>query len=282
MPSPEEQSAQGLADPIGDQTYLKAPQLIHRYKNRALFMPTTICPVHCRYCFRKNELNEDGQLFHRDFVKTLDYLTAHPEIEEIIFTGGDPLILSDKILKKYLTSFSTIPSLKFFRFHSRTPVIIPSRITDDLLNLLQEFQVKLVIHINHPEEISTEVANAFNKLRPYAPLAQSVLLKNVNDHPDILEDLCRKLMEFNIRSYYLHHPDQVKGGLHFYLPLAAGRKIYAQLRNRLPGWAIPQYVVDIPGGHGKVNAFNPETFHFSGALIGRLGQIHRPISESFH
>lgn len=270
----------GLFDPIGDKNYFRAPQLIHRYETRALFTPTTVCPVHCRYCFRKNELAASDELFQQDFVETLSYLSEHPEISEIIFTGGDPLTLTNDKLRKYLEALSLVTSIKDIRFHTRYPVILPGRIDEGLLELLRNFTgkfrtVSLAIHANHVEEFDPENKLAIRKLAATGIqlLSQTVLLRGVNDQHESLKELMEIFIEMKVRPYYLHHPDQVKGGMHFYLPLHEGRKLYASLRNKLPGWAIPQYVIDIPEGHGKVPAFNPEGSTFSGQLMAKNGQL---------
>ena len=269
----------GLMDPIGDKTYLKAPQLIHRYSSRALFAPTTICPVHCRYCFRKNELNVTEDIFQQDFAKTLEYLNNHPEISEIIFTGGDPLTLSNEKLKTFLVAFNEIKSIKDIRFHTRYPVILPERLDEGFLNLMnwasEKFRtVSIAIHANHIREFDDNNTLAIKKLGGLniQLLSQSVLLRKVNDNQDALLDLIGKFIELKIRPYYLHHPDQVKGGMHFYTSLQKGRELYQSLRTRLPGWAIPQYVIDIPGGLGKISAFNPESTTFSGQLLTLSGE----------
>lgn len=279
LPMAEELSPQGLIDPIGDKEHYKAPQLIHRYASRALFTPTSICPVHCRYCFRKNELNAQDELFAADFEKTLSYLKEHSEISEVIFTGGDPLTLSNEKLHRYLNAFSEISSIKDIRFHSRYPVILPQRLDDGFKELLIEFSqkfrtVSLAIHANHVDEFDHENRAKIRELAKLdiQLLSQSVMLKGVNDSTQALLDLMNEFISLKVRPYYLHHPDQVKGGLHFYLPLAQGRSLYSNLRNLLPGWALPQYVIDIPGGSGKVGAFNPETLSFSGKLIGLSGE----------
>lgn len=276
LPRTEELSDAGLADPIGDRANSKAPQLIHRYKSRALFTPTSVCPVHCRYCFRKNELSPTDELFQSDFLETINYLQSHPEISELIFTGGDPLTLSNEKLEKYLEAFALIPSLKDIRFHTRYPVILPERLDADLLILLDKFAarfrtVSLVIHVNHRDELDDEAKARIKLLSSInvQVLSQSVLLKGVNDSVSELKNLIEELMNLKVRPYYLHHPDQVKGGMHFYLPVEEGRRIYGALRDLVPGWALPQYVLDIPGGAGKVGAFNPEGISFSGNLLGR-------------
>ncbi len=276
----EKTNSAGMYDPIGDKTHSKGGQIIHRYENRILFAPTTVCPVMCRYCFRKNELNEKDDLFNADFEKTLQYLKENPEIEEIIFTGGDPLVLSNQKIIFYLNAFSEIKTIKYIRFHTRFVTTIPSRIDQGFVSLLTEASKKfesviVAVHTNHLEEFDSEVDAAFLKLKalPIQLMSQTVLLKGVNDSETVLIDLFKKLISLGCRPYYLHHPDEVKGGMHFYLPLEDGRKIYAKLRNKLPGWAIPQYIIDIPGGHGKVSAFNPESYRFSRELITLDGSI---------
>lgn len=269
----------GRIDPIGDKLHQVAPQLIHRYKNRVLFTPTSVCPVHCRYCFRKNELTQDEELFQAQMPETLNYLKEHQEISEIIFTGGDPFTLSTNKLKNYLIAFAEIPHIKHIRFHSRYPIIMPERFDEELITLLKEASQKfqtlsLAIHVNHVDEFDAFAKEAVNKLSelPLQLLSQTVLLKDVNDDSKTLLELMQELIRLKVRPYYLHHPDQVRGGMHFYLPLTVGRKIFAQLRTELPGWALPQYVIDVPGGEGKISAFNPETFAYSGKLLNLGGQ----------
>jgi lysine 2,3-aminomutase len=269
----------GLEDPIGDKEYFKAPQLIHRYNSRALFAPTVVCPVHCRYCFRKNELSANEELFQHDFLKTLEYLKDHPQISEIIFTGGDPLTLSNEKLEKYLMAFSEIKSIKDIRFHTRYPVILPERIDTGLLivlsNASEKFRtISIAIHANHAKEFDSQNQQAIRKLSQLnlQLLSQSVLLSGVNDSHTALMDLINEFLDLKIRPYYLHHTDQVKGGMHFYVSLQRGRELYQALRSELPGWALPQYVIDLPGGHGKVSAFNPESPKFSGHFLSRSGQ----------
>ena len=278
-------NVKGLEDPIGDRAFHKAPQLIHRYESRALFTPTTVCPVHCRYCFRKNELNVQDEIFQQDFQETLRYLKSHPEISEIIFTGGDPLTLSNEKIEKYLTAFSEIKSIKDIRFHSRYPVILPERLDENFLGLMNKMAEKfrtisIAIHANHVNEFDDVSKTAIKKLSHsnVQLLSQTVLLKGVNDSLENLLSLFNLFIELKVRPYYLHHPDRVKGGMHFYALLHKGRELYHALRNELPGWAIPHYVIDLPGGHGKISAFNPETTQFSGQFLSKDGEAI-PLQE---
>ncbi|WP_127718128.1 KamA family radical SAM protein [Halobacteriovorax sp. HLS] len=281
LPSEEENDlSTGLEDPIGDHLNSPTSQLVHRYKNRVLFFPTQVCPIICRYCFRKNELTLQDELFSPDFTKTISYLKSHTEINEIIFSGGDPFILSDEKLSFYIDQFSKIEHIKYIRFHTRVPTTLPSRITPELISLLNKTaklfnKLIITIHTNHVDEFSSSVENSIKLLKQIdcELLSQSVLLKGVNDSSLELKNLIEKLIELGVRPYYLHHPDQVKGAMNFYLPISKGRRIYSELRNILPGWSIPTYIIDIKDGAGKVSAFNPETFNFSGKLINKDGQL---------
>lgn len=280
LPSSVEENAffqkNGLYDPIGDKAHAKGGQLVHRYKNRALFTPTTKCPINCRYCFRKNELNDTDEIFKPDFDKTLEYLLAHPEINEIIFSGGDPLFLSNKKIEFYLKAFSQIPTIRYIRFHTRFPVILPNRLDDELKLIIEKYsrhfsKILFVLHTNHVEEISETLALRIKK-SSFSWLSQTVLLKGVNDNQKDLLELFYRLDNLGVRPYYLHHPDHVKGAMHFYLSLEQGRRLYHTLRSELPGWLLPQYILDIPGGFGKTPASNPETFTYSGTLIDQNSQ----------
>ncbi|MCK5882709.1 MAG: KamA family radical SAM protein [Bacteriovoracaceae bacterium] len=270
----------GLADPIGDEVHHQDGQIVHRYHNRLLFLPTKNCAGICRFCFRKNNIENDSKIFDSNFSATLDYLKNHLEVEELIFSGGDPFLLTDERIAYYMTQFSENTLLRHIRFHTRIPTFMPERVTDKLFGILSEFskkftKINIVVHINHPDELDHEVVASIKRLKDAGVdvLSQTVLLKGVNDDPLVLKSLIDKLLLAGIRPYYLHHPDRVKGGMHFYMDLEKGRKIFASLRNLVPGWAIPQYIIDIPGGQGKTNAFNPESFESSGRFITKDGKI---------
>jgi lysine 2,3-aminomutase len=269
----------GRLDPIGDKVHAKNNQLIHRYENRALFTPTTICPVLCRYCFRKNELSAKDEIFDQKFLEAIAYLKENPSINEVIFTGGDPFILSNEKLAFYIQEFSEISSIKYIRFHTRTPVILPSRVDEGLIAILSSAKAlfkrsMVMIHVNHKSELTPDVLEAIAGLTENGieVFSQTVLLKDVNNKTDDLFDLFSTLADHSVKPYYLHHPDEAMGAMHFYLTLEEGRRIFAPLHNRLPGWALPQYIIDIPGGEGKTPAFNPESFEFAGFLINRKGE----------
>lgn len=277
IPNIHESDNSGKLDPIGDLKHSKSSGIIHRYKNRILYTPTNKCPIICRYCFRKNELSNDNDIFSANLIKLGEYLTENPEVEEVILTGGDPLILSNQKLDLIL-SFLNDHKIKYVRFHTRTPIILPSRIDDGLIFLLNKFsklfvRINFVLHTNHSDELDFEVRAALNRLREakVTKLTQSVLLKGVNDKSETLLDLFKNIVSVDFTPYYLHHPDKVRGAMHFYLSLEAGRKIYSTLHDVLPGWAIPKYVIDNDQGAGKQFAFNPESFQYSGKMLSKDG-----------
>ncbi|MEE2671302.1 MAG: KamA family radical SAM protein [Bdellovibrionota bacterium] len=253
----EEDQTDGLLDPIGDALRAKGNGIIHRYKNRILFMPTTACPVNCRYCFRRNELVSPSSFLKGKLNELETYLKKHPEVEEVILTGGDPLVLNNQRLEevfKILIKCGT----RFLRIHTRAPAVDPTRIDDGFLKLIEKFQASfkrifLVIHTNHPDELDSLIANSIEKLNglKITLLSQSVLLKGVNDDAEILKRLMERLVEIGITPYYLHHPDKVKGAMHFYLSEDEGLKIYRQLKSICSGWAIPHYILDSSEGTGK-------------------------------
>ena len=260
-------------DPIGDHQNAKGSGIIHRYKNRILFTPTVNCPIICRYCFRKNELYNQDDIFKQNLNQLIDYLTKNSEINEVILTGGDPLVLSNQKIDLILEMISST-QVKFVRFHTRTPIILPERIDDGFVQVLEKYsqiftRLLFVLHTNHADEIDDDVYNSLKKLKnlPIDKLTQSVLLNGVNNNEVDLFNLFSRIIDCHFTPYYLHHPDLVKGGMHFYLPIEEGRVLYSKLRNKLPGWGIPHYIIDHPNGHGKQLAFNPESTLFSGKFL---------------
>lgn len=272
---------EGLYDPIGDQNHKVCDGLIHRYQNRVLFLPTNKCPVICRYCFRKHEIEKDEKLFLPDMNEVMDYLRDHQEVEEIIFSGGDPFSLSNDKLAFYLDHFSSLSHIKWIRFHTRYPTMVPKRFNQELIDLLNHYTKKfqkicLMTHINHWDEWDQEIEELFLLLSKssLSLYSQTVLLKGVNNSLPSLKTLFENLSERDIQPYYLHHPDLTQGGKHFYLSLDEGRKLYHQLRDELPGWMIPQYIIDIPHGFGKIPATNADQGHFRGELVDKNGKVH--------
>lgn len=260
FPAAEEavQSPGALRDPIGDLARQAAPRLTHRYKDRALLHVTNLCPMYCRFCFRKNLMNErEENLYSGDFAEAFAYLGSHPEIEEVILTGGDPWMLSDDKLSALVDGIvAASPSLKRLRFHTRMPVTLPARVTESLLRAVKRPGVRtfVVTHFNHPRELSAEAKAGLALLlgAGLTVLNQSVLLKGVNDHPATLRELFLGLGNEGVLPYYLHHCDLVAGAEHFRTSIAEGRRIWTELRGTLPGYLIPEYVLDTPGGWGKI------------------------------
>lgn len=269
-----------LADPIGDTVHARGA-LTHRYPDRVILHATQTCEVYCRFCFRRETVGDTAHLAEAEFAQALTYLAAHPDIREVILTGGDPLTLSPRRLKDWLTRLSALPALDVIRLHTRIPVVAPERITDALIDALDLPQaVFLVLHTNHPNELTPAAQAALKRLHHagVALLSQTVLLKGVNADADTLETLFRALIRARVKPYYLHHCDLAKGTSHFRTTIAEGQAIMATLRARLSGIAQPTYVLDIPGGHGKVPigpAWATETAPGEWQVTDPKGQRHR-------
>lgn len=244
------------ADPIGDDPFTPVKGITHRYPDRLLLKPMHLCPVYCRFCFRREVVGPgEGMLSAAETDAALDYIRAHPEVWEVIFTGGDPLLISPARLRPLMEALDTIEHVKVIRFHTRVPVVDPARITDELVAVLgTETPVWVVVHTNHAQELGDTARAALRRLtRAGIPLlSQSVLLKGVNDTPEALENLFRTLVANRVKPYYLHHGDLAQGTSHFRTTITEGQDLMRGLRGRLSGTCQPTYVLDIPGGHGKV------------------------------
>jgi len=259
IPSPEElvETEGELDDPIADHAFSPVPRLTHRHADRVLLFPTYQCAVYCRFCFRKESLTSIGRGYTRDALEeAFAYIEAHPEIREVILTGGDPLSLPDKALAEIRARLEAIPHLRLLRIHTRVPVALPSRITPGLVQALQgRLMVTVVTHFNHPRELTQAAEAACRTMRQagFVLLNQSVLLKGVNDTIEVLEELCRELMyRLGVKPYYLHHGDLARGMAHRRTTIAEGQALVAELRRRLSGICNPTYVIDLPDGGGKV------------------------------
>jgi lysine 2,3-aminomutase len=238
------------------------PGIVHRHGDRVLFKVVAACPVYCRFCFRREMIgpgNDGGRqnaLSPADFDRALAYIAAHPEIWEVILTGGDPFILSPRRVAEVTDRLAAIAHVKTIRWHTRVPVTDPGRITDEMVASLQSAGVAtwVAVHANHPREFARQARGAIARLvEAGIPLvSQSVLLKGVNDDVETLEALMRGFVENGIKPYYLHHPDLAPGTSHFRLSLDEGMALVTRLRARLSGLAMPAYMLDIPGGFGKV------------------------------
>jgi lysine 2,3-aminomutase len=241
-----------VPDPLNDLRYQPQNRITHRYRHRALLHLTSACSMYCRFCFRKTLLNElSAELFGGALADALAYLRSHSEIEEVILSGGDPLMLGDEALSQILQELAAIPHLQRIRFHTRVPVTFPMRITSELIERLKNARLPLVMvtHFNHPKEITTLAEQACNQFREanIPLLNQSVLLAGVNASVKVLAGLSRALFSSGVFPYYLHHPDPAEGTAYFDLPFSTGLELHRELRRQLPGYLVPRYVVDIVG-----------------------------------
>ncbi len=244
-------------DPIGDNVYSPVRGIVHRYPDRVLFKVSSVCAVYCRYCFRKEMIGAGAEhLNDDDFERAIEYIKAHKEIWEVILTGGDPLTLSPRRLQKIIDALRDVEHVQVIRIHSRIPVANPSRINDTLLCVLENSaqSMQMVIHVNHRDELTSDVEGKIHALRMAgcSVFSQSVLLKGVNDKVETLGGLFKALIKMHVKPYYLHHLDRAKGTSHFRVSLARGQEIMKELQGCISGICLPTYMLDIPGGHGKV------------------------------
>jgi lysine 2,3-aminomutase len=245
------------ADPIGDHAHSPVPGIVHRYPDRVLFKLVHVCAVYCRFCFRR-EMVGPGKataLSEAAYRDALNYIREHQEIWEVILTGGDPLMLSPRRLAEIMAELSAIEHVKIVRIHTRVPVAAPARIDGDMVRALRAEGATtwIAVHANHPRELATEARAACARLADAGiPLvSQSVLLRGVNDDAEVLEALMRAFVECRIKPYYLHHGDLAPGTAHLRTTIAQGQRLMRTLRGRVSGLCQPDYVLDIPGGHGK-------------------------------
>ena len=245
-----------MEDSLAEDKHSPVPGLVHRYPDRVLMLVTTQCASYCRYCTRSRIVGDPGQTFSRhEFEAQIEYLKRTPQVRDVLLSGGDPLVLAPKILEEILTRLREIPHIEIVRIGSRVPVFLPMRVTQELCDMLGKFHpLWLNIHVNHPNEISTELAGACDRLtRAGIPLGnQSVLLAGVNDCVHIQRELVQKLTRIRVRPYYLYQCDLVEGAGHFRTPVAKGIEIIEGLRGHTSGYAVPQFIVDAPGGGGKI------------------------------
>lgn len=245
------------ADPIGDGAHSPVKGVVHRYPDRVLLKALHICPVYCRFCFRREMVGPagDGTLSANELEDAFAYIRARPEIWEVILTGGDPLVLSPRRLTEIMRGLRDIAHVKIIRFHTRVPVVDPAAIDSALIAALKESgkAVYVALHANHPREMTKDARAACARMvdAGISMVSQTVLLKGVNDDPAILAELMRAFVEARVKPYYLHHPDLAPGTSHFRLDIAEGQRIVEALRGRVSGLCQPTYVLDIPGGYGK-------------------------------
>lgn len=243
-------------DPLTEEPNSPVPGLVHRYPDRVVLLLNGLCPVYCRHCTRKRLVGIEVAAASRSQIQGwVDYLRRTPSVKDVILSGGDPLTLSDERLEEVLSAVRSVSSVEIIRIGTRIPVLMPMRVTPELCSMLSKYHpVWIVTHFNHPAELSPLAERAcLRLLEAGCPVNnQAVLLRGVNDHPDIMEDLLRHLMRIRVRPYYLHQCDLIQGIEHLRTPISRGIEIMEALRGRLGGLAIPQYVVDLPQGGGKV------------------------------
>jgi lysine 2,3-aminomutase len=251
-------------DPLNELSHNTTRCIVHRYPDRVLFLGTGFCSTYCRYCTRTHMVSkaEKKHLKISDWHDAIDYITAHQEVRDVLLSGGDPLTMSDSRLKYLLTRLRAIPHVEIIRIGTKVPAVLPQRITPELVNLLKQFHpLYISLHITHPDEFTAEMKEACMRLADAGiPLgSQTVLLKGINDEPEVYKKLTHEMLKVRVRPYYLYQCDPIPGSAHFRTPISKGIEIIKSLRGFTSGYAVPQYVVDAPGGGGKIPML-PEYF----------------------
>ncbi|HWU26654.1 MAG TPA: lysine-2,3-aminomutase-like protein, partial [Rhizomicrobium sp.] len=274
-------SESDLADPIGDDRHSPVKGIVHRHNDRVLLKLVHLCAVYCRFCFRRETLGsaQSKNLSEAELETALDYIRRNEEIWEVLLTGGDPLVLAPRRLQRVIGALAAISHVKIIRIHTRVPVVDPSRIDDEMVAALtSDKPVYVVLHANHARELTPNAKAAIAKLAfaGVPLLSQSVLLRGVNDSEEALKDLFRALLENRVKPYYLHHGDLARGTSHFRTTIEEGQRLFGALRAKISGIGLPRYVLDIPGGWGKVSI---EASHLTATPDGYLvrddaGQLH--------
>jgi len=245
-----------LEDPIGDKSHSPVEGIVHRYPDRVLLKLLHTCPVYCRFCFRREQVGNQGRVLSPEEAQNaFAYIRQHPEIWEVVLSGGDPFILSDRRLAEVIAELNAIDHVKVIRIHTRVPTVDPSRVTAELVDALRgRAPVYVLLHCNHARELTPEARAACARLTDAGIplLSQSVLLRGVNDTVESLTNLMRALVESRVTPHYLHHADLARGTSHFRVPIAEGQKLLHKMRGKVSGLCQPTYILDIPGGHGKV------------------------------
>lgn len=245
-----------MADSLAEDAHSPVPGLVHRYPDRVLMLVTTQCASFCRFCTRSRIVGDAHAQFGRaDYARQIAYIAAHPEVRDVLLSGGDPLLLPDRVLEDLLTRLRAIPHVEVVRIGTRVPVFLPQRITEGLVEMLRRFHpLWMNIHFNHPRELAPEVERALSRLADAGiPLgSQTVLLAGINDCPNVIRALVHKLVRNRVRPYYLYQCDLVRGASHFRTPVTKGIEIMEALRGHTSGFAIPTFTIDVPEGGGKV------------------------------
>jgi len=252
----------GLEDPLSEDEHSPVPNLIHRYPDRVVLLVSSQCAVNCRYCMRKRKFAQPFIITAETIEAGIAYIREHAEVRDVILSGGDPLLLDDNDLQRILENIRRIPHVEIIRIHTRVPGTLPQRITRNLSQKLKAFHPLYInVHINHPDEITDQTALACNLLADAGiPLGcQTVLLKGVNDDTGVMKSLMQKLLKIRVKPYYLHHPDLIRGTRHFQTTLDVGLSIMEAMRGHTSGLCVPHYMIDLPGGGGKIPLLSENT-----------------------
>jgi len=242
-------------DPLNEESMSPVPNITHRYPDRALFLTTSQCGLYCRFCTRKRKVGDSSKINMRELDSAFRYLEEHTEINDVILSGGDPLMLTDAMLEKILIRLRQIPHIQIIRLGTKMPCVLPQRITPQLCEMLKKYHpIYVNTHFNHPWEITEESRKACEMLVDAGcPVGcQTVLLKGVNDDPEVMKELMKKLLAIRVRPYYIYQADLTKGANHFRTPIDVGLEIMDNLRGHISGLAVPYFVIDAPGGGGKI------------------------------
>ncbi len=256
VPMPEENEViDGIVDSLAEDDDSPVPNITHRYPDRVLFLVSPVCATYCRFCTRRRKVGDPEKIPLNQFDSAFKYLRKHTEIRDVILSGGDPLMLSDRRLEHFLKNLREIPHIEIIRIHTRIPHHLPERITHDLCKMIARYHPVFVnVHFNHPAELTPATEKALAKLAGAGcPLgSQTVLLKGVNDEPEVMKQLMQKLLKNRVRPYYLYMADPVAGAEHFRTSIEKGLEIIKAMRGWTSGLAIPHFVIDAPGGGGKI------------------------------
>lgn len=268
IPDPVEwMDGESPLDPLGEDEDSPVPSIVHRYPDRVLFLVTNQCPIYCRYCTRKRLVGKpEGVVTQEEIRQGIDYIREHPEVRDVILSGGDPLMLKDALLEEILGGLRSIPHLEIIRIGTRVPSALPQRVTPALCEMLKKYHPLFMnLHFNHPREITPESSMACMRLADAGiPLGcQTVLMKGVNDEAGVLATLFKQLLRIRVKPYYLYQADLTRGANHFRTPLSTGLSIMRELQGHISGMAIPHFVIDAPGGGGKIPVL-PDDY-----LVGR-------------
>ncbi len=258
-----------LADPLGEENHRVTPELIHTYPDKVLFLATTFCSTYCRYCTRSRMVGKPTAAARGPYEDTFRYIEEHESIRDVLVSGGDPLVMTDAVIDGLLGRLRSIPHVRTIRIGSKVPAVLPMRITEELCAILRRHQAWLSLHFIHPAELAPETRDACRRLSDHGigMVSQTVLLKGVNDDVETLTDLFYGLLEINVKPYYLLQCDPVKGSAHFRTAVGKGIELIRALHGRISGLAIPQYVIDAPGGGGKVPLLGNEQIRRDGEEI---------------